>query len=307
LAAETAAERMRVTLRRWRRLPQSAADANDAPPAPEPADTATLRSQLTDRLRGDLDRLDRAVTAVRAWTDASRPAAARIAGHRLLARVALRLWDLMALPSGGTPLTPTLGELVGRMPRHEAASGWRPLSMLERRDLLELALASYEHALALDASPPQLWVQVAFLRWLIGHEPERPGTTVPPTMKPAASLLSMLNAARTVGATVWIPLGDAADRDAMSLRTATAFEAALLSQFIGATPPHDPGLVPTQEAFDDFVEGAAPVATSYRAHALWQQLRRYERVYIANFEEQVQSYRKRLEALGVRRYWGPRT
>jgi len=66
-------------------------------------------------------------------------------------------------------------------------------------------------------------------------------------------------------------------------------------------------------AFEEFVSAVAPVSTSYRAHEMWRQLRRYEafakfigKPGFPTVNTVARTYRKKLESLSVRMYWGPR-
>ena len=92
-------------------------------------------------------------------------------------------------------------------------------------------------------------------------------------------------------------------RDDVSLLTAIAFEIALLMRVAGwSTSVSEQDL---EKAFNDFTAAASPVSSSYRAHAMWRQLRRYEIVPVASMV--ASQFRARLENMGVRRYWGPRS
>lgn len=294
LSIETAVERLRVTLRRWRRC----------------LDRAQPTDDVLRRVAIDSDRLDRAGGVIRSWTAEVNDVRVRIAGYRRLARVALRVWDMLAVSSASNlPIPPgSIASIVGRKPKHDVATGERPLSMLEPRELLELAENCYSRAHALDASQLELWVQVAFLRWLRSQQPRPEASAVPPLLQedPSALVeelkaLHLMAAQRTkLSSSLGLP-----SRDDQSLAAAMAFEIALLLQVAKwwDAPAGDEDRLET--AFRNFTAVVSPVSTSYRAHAMWRQLRRYETVGQAHVL--ANGYRLRLEELGVRKYWGPRS
>jgi hypothetical protein len=280
LAVETAVERLRVTLRThglW----------DDAVGAKR------------ERLESDVNRLDRATAAIQAWTQASNDLATRVAGYRLLARIALRLWDVYMIRSD--PQSDV--SISGRMQRkeeHDVVTGRRPVSMLKPRELLELARHSYEIAYLLDSSRAAVWVQVVALSFALSG-----------TNETVAGFKNDLRALRYMAALL-VDRGVAegvGGRDDRSLAAAMVFEVELLAHLAGlgqldessATSGH----TPLEQAFDAFVRAASPVSTSYRAHAMWRQLRRYE-VWRPGSPDVV-NYRTKLENLGVRRYWNPRS
>jgi hypothetical protein len=286
LSIETAVERLRVTLGRWRRSLGSG----------QPIDDVLRRVAI------DSDRLDRAGAVIRSWTTEANDVRVRIAGYRRLARVALRVWDMLAVSSpGNLPIPPgSIASFVGRKPKHDVATGERPLSMLEPRELLELAQICYSRAHALDASQLPLWVQVAFLGWLRSQQ-----SALPPLEEDPSALVEELKALHLMAAqrtklssSIGLP-----SRDDQSMAAAMAFEIALLLQVVEVWNAGDVNRL--NAAFRNFAAVVSPVSTSYRAHAMWRQLRRYETVGqafpVAN------GYRLRLEELGVRKYWGPRS
>jgi len=281
LSIETAVERLRVTLGRWRRAP---------------ADDVLRRVAI------DSDRLDRAGAVIRSWTAETNDVRVRIAGYRRLARVALRVWDMLTVSSPTSPPIPpgSIASIVGRKPKHDVATGERPLSMLEPRELLELAQICYSRAHALDASQLPLWVQVAFLGWLRSQQ-----SALPPLEEDPSALVEELKALHLMAAqrtklssSIGLP-----SRDDQSMAAAMAFEIALLLQVVEVWNAGD--LDRLNAAFRNFAAVVSPVSTSYRAHAMWRQLRRYETVVQAY--RVASGYRLRLEELGVRKYWGPRS
>lgn len=294
LAVETAAERLRITLSRFRRL------------SSKPAET---QEEVKRRLELDIDRLDRAAATIRAWTLASQDVRVRIAGWRLTARIALRLWDMLQgiLDRRSTPFAESIAGLIARQSKHDVATGERPLSMLAPGELLELALNSYTRAYALDGSQLELWVQVAFLRWLLSR-----------TWAQASALLEAGNdaQARTEELQAMRRLAEQrtalarttglSGQDDISLLTAIVFEIALLMRVANWSPAATTD-ADAEKAFNDFTAAASPVSNSYRAHAMWRQLKRYESVKgPPPLPPLVAILRERLELMGVRRYWGPR-
>jgi hypothetical protein len=199
--------------------------------------------------------------------------------------------------------------MLGREDKHDSQSGERPLSMLAPRDLLNDARESYTAAFAIDNSQTEVWIQIAFLATLVSAQ------QVPPTAD--ASLVQALQGLRHLvdQQAQWAQRYGGGDRETRALRAAMAFEISLLEQLnamLAPAPASDPAPTPdpvsgteaTAEAFAAFVNAAEPIATSYRAHALWRQLRRYESV--PRFKQIVEVYRSELVIRGVRRYWGPR-
>jgi hypothetical protein len=315
LTAETAVERLRVTLRGHRRT--QLLDSRAGPKLPE---------LLAERIRNDVDRLDRAAAAVREWTNERHDAATRMWGHRLLARIALRLWDTYSLPpprehTGTTSTTwrafensLSISSYLKRAEKHDFVSGQRALSMYSPEQLLRLAKDSYEAAYFLDTARAEVWVQVVALSWALGVQDsetadfERDVTAT----RHMAWLLSE-RVAKAVAAT----------RDERSMAAAVGFESEVLAYLIFPVPSWKPiagaiagANMTTAEqemdaSFKEFIHASAPIAESYRAHCAWKQLRRYEVWAVARskFAEVniVRKYREQLEELGVRQYWGPRT
>jgi hypothetical protein len=277
LAGETAVERLRVTLRRYLRPP------------------ADARADAEARLRADADRLDRATDAIRAWTGPENDATTRVLGHRLLARIAMRMWDVYTLRS--PPETNSVSDLLQQKQEHDVVTGQRPISMLRPSELLERAKHSYEAAYFLDPS------------WALS--PRSPGERFRNDLR-ALRYMAQLMAERVGGE----GLGG---REASTMAAAMSFEVELLAHLALAESLETPGGEANRldEAFERFLKAAAPVSESYRAHTMWRQLRRYERWLdqMANLSDvpkpddaasRVIGFRQRLEALGVRKYWGPR-
>jgi hypothetical protein len=284
LAVETAVERLRVTLRPWTR----GADAE----APE----------LRDRLQSDTERLDRAADAIRAWTAGENDPPARVLGHRLLARIALRLWDVCRYSLSDPNMS--ISDALQRKQKHDVATGQRPISMLRGPELLESARLNYEAAYFLDPSRPETWVQAMVLTWALAGEP------------PDERFRNELRALRYIAGSLAERVGGEglAGREARAMAAAMSFEVELLAYLVSAGE-----LDPTRpqqrldEAFERLLRVAAPVSESYRAHAMWRQLRRYEKWIEQaadpkppDARQRVGRFRERLETLGVRRYWGPR-
>ena len=312
LAAETAVERLRVTLRGHRRSKFLGAD---------------MPEELQKRVASDVDRLDRTFAAVRAWTDAKNDVATQIWGYRLLGRLCLRLWDAYVLGSASedtpgtnrkfTPLHRSVAEHLGRVEKHDFASGQRPVSMYAPDQLLKLAKDSYEAAYFLDSSRAEVWVQVVALSLALKLVEVKPANFQRDLF--ATRHMAWLLSERMATATT-------ANREERALAAAVDFEAellAFLTQGLGGKDwqpiegtDRETAEASMDAAFDKFLVAAAPIAESYRAHAAWKQLRRYE-VWAATNDvsltadptdrlARISSYRVRLEQLGVRRYWGPR-
>ena len=185
--------------------------------------------------------------------------------------------------------------------------------MLDRSDLLTFVQDCQLQAYALDGSQIEPWVQVIFTYWLLrGLPSSTPAPLVPPrgldnpgeqlkTLHRMAAQRSALSRALGIG-----------QRDDLEAATAVAFEIALLLHVSGwGGPDYEPAAV--DKAFDEFVSAASPVATSYRAYRMWQQLRRYSAWAkiigtpgYPTAESMARTYRQRLESMAVRRYWGPR-
>ena len=279
LAVETAVERLRVTLRTFGLW-------DDA-----------LGAKKRERLESDVNRLDRAAAAIQAWTQASNDLATRVAGYRLLARIALRLWDVYKIRTDEQPDQST-SERLQRKEEHDVVTGRRPVSMLRPRELLELAKRSYEIAYFLDSSRAAVWVQVVALSLALSNGETLAGFKNDlRALRYMAALLVERGVAEGVGG-----------RDDRSLAAAMVFEVELLALLAGLGQlyeDHEGERKPLELAFDAFVRAASPVSTSYRAHAVWRQLRRYE-VWRPGRPEVV-AYRKKLEEFGVRRYWNPRS
>ena len=335
LAIQTAAERLRVTLRRHLWLKDVAAeDVNGpgVPAAPDATDTDTdtdtvdpaqqaahqpsddllaRQADIVTRLEKDADRLDRAARTIQSWTADANDPALRVKGHLLLAKVALRVWDMTSTLPGTESGSEgqSIARLLGRKPRHDDTTGRRQISALSPNELLEGAEEAYTSAYALDGSRLDVWVQVAFLRWLLLHRRRSAGLGSTGTGDETglqAELRTELAAMRTMAAR-HRQLGEKAggrDRDTRSLHAAMEFEIALLSECLAASDQRDEKAA--NDAFRAFVAAAAPVSTSYRAHAVWRQLQRYERSQ-ADCAPRSQGFRDQLQRLGVRRYWGPRS
>lgn len=311
LALETATERLRVTYRRWDFNHNSELSRSRPTGAEEVA--AALRN-IDNRLRADVDRVERFAQPIVSWLDENNDARARIGGYRLLARIALRLWDLLSLPSSTSrglqvPQRDSFASLLGRPTKHDDATGTRPLSMLKPLELLRYAQDCYTRAYAIDGSLLELWVQVAFLRWLIAASEAGAGN---PDDREDIAYFQQLSAIQAM-AENQLQLGErygAVDRDSRSLRTAMVFEVSLLIEInkwqrfrSGGTTKSLPQRT-SRDWFEDFLIAAQPVSTSYRAHMLWRQLKRYEAFDAGR--EFASPVRAKLEQLEVRKYWGPR-
>ena len=290
LAVETAVERLRVTLRRH------------VMPGSEPG------RESETRLSDDVDRLDRATAAIQSWTMPTNDVGGRVLGLRVLARIALRLWDVYRLrsylPEG------RVADRVGRKQKHDVSTGQRPISMLQPHELLELARTSYETAYFLDPSRPEIWVQVMVLSWALSIPPKE--RSLPhnfPSDLRAMRYMALLAGERVAAE----GLGG---REARTLAAAMSFEVELLA-YLAREGQLDEHKSLTQDqtldaSFERFIKAVAPVSESYRAHALWQQLRRYEQWTKQAInkpigaDDRVTVFREKLEDLGVRKYWGPR-
>ncbi len=315
LAAETAVERLRVTLRGHRRT--QFLNSNPRDPA------SSLPEDLLKRVTADVDRLDRAVAAVREWTDARNDGATRIWACRLLARLALRLWDAYMLrppsssdqPQGSTgrwrafDRSTSVSSYLQRAEKHDFVSGQRAISMYSPEQLLRLAKDSYEAAYFLDAARAEIWVQVVSLAWALGVQ-DSDRSDFERDLH-ATRHMSWLLAERVASAT-------AASREERAMAAAVGFEAEVLAYLV--LGQHWQAITGLKQgtakevmdvAFREFVRAASPVAESYRAHCAWKQLRRYDAWAAAHEKpaeaETIRQYRRQLEELGVRQYWGPRT
>jgi hypothetical protein len=301
LAAETAVERLRVTLR-GHNLPI-------VQPAPGAAGEI-LQDQPDEwrkRVDADVDRLDETVATIRSWTTPSNDARIRAAGYRLLGRLALRLWDVMKLRSA--QFLEPLSILLGRNKKHDFASGQLPISMLDPVGLLRFAQDAYESAFYIDGSQWELWVQAVVLGWPLMLDVSE-GALYTGDVRATNNMADLLvdTAAR---ATVNAPAQRA-------LAAAIKFETLLLSRLTELGNRTD---IPAEWAawekdlknhFDALVRAAAPVPESYRAHAAWRELRRHEvwareRGVLTQMQTLIQGFRKQLHALGARTYWGPRS
>lgn len=319
LAVETAVERLRVTLRRYRR------GSKATPlPSPDPATTASNADQialkekqeaLLKRLEKDADRLDRANQAIESWTDGARSTARRVKGYLLQARIAMRVWDILVpvrqseKASSEPESTLSISDMLGRKSRHDDLTGRRQISMLSPSDLLETARDAYTNVYALDGARPEAWVQVAFLEWLrmnlygrLGADPVEDKALSSAFNEGFAEDLQSLREMVFKRSAIQEKLGGT-DRDVRSLNAATIFEITLLSRYL--IPDFQRTETELDEAFRMFVEAATPISTSYRAHAVWRQLLRYERLKSPH-RATPGRYRAQLERMGVRKYWGPR-
>ncbi|HWA72753.1 MAG TPA: hypothetical protein VG937_10475 [Polyangiaceae bacterium] len=308
LAAETAIERFRATLRG--------------------KDESVIQGSNLDaseraRLVHDVDRLDETVAVVRASLDRADSNQARTDAYRFLGRLAMRLYD--AYVHRSAPFTSAISQTLTRMKKHDFASGQRPISMLAPQELLKLAKDSYEAAHRSDGSQWELWVQVVALCWALRlNEVDRAQFDKDLT---ATRFMADLLLERAASATT-----NAAEQRALA--SAIAFEVELLAYFAGHNRQLSAeGTFEEQldRKFELFLKAAAPVPESYRAHAAWRQLRRYEvwsrgRSAAVRTTEPLQPsapqappppdgpqmtslvarYIGRLRALGVRRYWGAR-
>jgi hypothetical protein len=311
LALETAAERLRVTYRRWD-FNHNSTIARDR--SRSDGEVKAELDNVNARLRADIERLDRVAQPIAAWLDESNDIRTRVNGLRLWARIALRMWDLLSLPSSTSrgaqqPRRESFAGLLGRRTKHDDSTGSRPLSMLAPVELLRFAQDCYTRAYALDGSLLELWVQVAFLRWMIStSEPQATASGDEEDIAYFRQLTAIQAMAENQ-----LQLGErhgAVDRDSRSLRTAIVFEVSLLIDINkwqkfrsgGSKALHQ--VRSTRDWFEDFVAAAQPISTSYRAHMMWRQLRRYEA--LGPGLEFAQPFRERLERLEVRKYWGPR-
>jgi len=325
LAAETAVERLRVSLRGKRRslllTPKS--------DLPDDEKTNKVKAKLWKRIEGDIDRLDRAVSVARAWTDSQNDVATQIWSHRLVARICLRLWDTYCLRSLSSSTDPiptsstwtqiihSVSEYLDRVEKHDFSSGQRPISMYSSEELLKLAKDSYQAAYFLDASRAEIWVQVVVLCWARGLKDVKREVFIS-DLKATRYMASLL--------TERVSTATGASREERALAAAVGFEVELLAAYAlkdgtavdawqsitGSMKKQDA----VDMAFDAFVLAASPIGESYRAHAAWKQLQRYEEwtklTPLPNTNDypglnMANAYRLRLENLGVRRYWGPRT
>jgi hypothetical protein len=281
LAVETAVERLRVTMRRFlKQLPDAEA-----------------------RLAADADRLDRATGAIQAWTRPNNDVAIRVQGYRLLARIALRMWDVYNFRS--PPELSSVSDLLQRKQEHDVATGQRAITMLRPPELLERAKHSYEAAYVLDPSRPELWVQVMVLSWALS--PVSLGERRNDLR--ALRYMAQLTAERVTGEGM-------RGGKAGEMAAAMSFEVELLAYVASADPldPADDQATRLEQAFERFLNASTPVSESYRAHTVWRQLRRYE-LWIpksgnatmpSDALTRVTGLRRRLEDLGVRKYWGAR-
>lgn len=317
LAVETSVERLRVTLRRYRRAsrgtPTPAFIVVTPADSPDEIARSDKQAALLKRLEKDANRLDRAYQAIEAWTDESRPKDRRVKGYLLLARIALRVWDVLVpvrLSEGPTESesSASIAEMLQRKSRHDELTGRRQISMLSPSDLLETAREAYTKVYALDGSRFDAWIQVAFLEWIRMNLYGRFGGELVGDLSRVfdegfgGELAAMLEIMQK-RVRIQEKLGGF-DRDARSLSAAAIFEITLLSTYLkGGFKASEEDV---DETFREFVETAAPVSTSYRAHAVWRQLLRYERLKVPG-RALPERYRKQLERMGVRTYWGPRS
>jgi hypothetical protein len=337
LAAETAVERLGVTLRNSNfasKLAQSGTTSHDtggSQPGSDPAaqaDNPPEYEEWLKRVRADVDRLDETFGTLRSWTASSNESRVRAAGYRLLGRLALRLWDVLTLRK--IPFNYALSVLLFREKKHDFASGRLPVSMLNPVELLRFAKDAYESSFYIDGSQWELWVQAVVLGWPLWLD----WTDRVEYTKDVAATHNMASL-----------LGETADRAIVNasaqraLAAAIKFEATLLLYLVhrggNVAPPSQiavsatmPGALegPAQAAakavepwneelnklFDEFVRAASPIPESYRAHAAWREMRRHdqwakERGAPEDVQKVIQGFRTRLKNLGARHYWGPRS
>jgi len=298
LAAETAIERFRATLRG---KTESAIRGNN------------IEEAERERLVDDVDRLDKAVAVIRASIDCADSNQARTDGNRFLGRLAMRLYD--AYTHRTSPFEAAISTTLQRFKKHDFTTGRRPISTLAPKELLRLAKDSYEIAHRLDGSQWELWVQVVALCWAL--EPNAADDEQFKSDLNATRYMAQLLVDRAANATT-----DAAEQRALA--AAIAFEVELLAYFTGKEqndPSSQTFIEKLDKKFELFLRAASPVPESYRAHAAWRQLRRYLvwttgrpsvpgqplRPDGVKMGELITKYIDRLKKLGVRRYWGPRT
>jgi hypothetical protein len=267
-----------------------------------------------ERLAEDVDRLDEAVAAIRSSIDRADGNQARTDAHRFLGRLAMRLYDAYSLRS--QPFQDAISNTLRQAKKHDFTTGRRPISMLAPSKLLRLAKDSYEMAHRLDGSQWELWVQVVALSWALNLDAaDRPQFDKD---LDATRYMADLLVERAANATT-----NAGEQRALA--AAIAFEVELLAYFSGHAAKTVSGQTFVQkldEKFELFLKAAAPVPESYRAHAAWRQLRRYqvwssarshptstsEKHYPSSADMQalLSKYISTLKSRGVRRYWGPR-
>ncbi len=254
-AAETSIERLRVTLRL----------STGSPHDP--------RTALGSRASSDVDRVDRDVARVRSLTDEEHPTAIRVRAYRMVARLALRMWDAYNEPS--PPYTEPISELLGRASKHDSVTGQRPITALQPRELLKLSKDCYERAYLLDGSRWELWIQVVVLSW--AWSPDWGELQW-------KEFVRDIHFARSVLEIQKLRTKQLTERgDERELAAGLTFEIELLA-YLAVPPPLQQPSVPivssredVERAFQEMVREVSPVSESYRAHCAYRQLRRYAR------------------------------